>query len=169
MSKDQNLINTFIAGDFVVYPSHGVGKIIGTEKRKVEETDLELLIIRFEHERMTLRIPISKLSELGLRAISDKREMKKALTTLTGKARIRKTMWAKREKDYKDKLNKGDPVSIAEVLRDLFRGEGDPDQSYSERQLYEMALDRFVREMVAVHDIALEEAIKKTEENLKVN
>ena len=118
---------------------------------------------------MTLRIPISKLSELGLRAISDKGEMKKALTTLTGKARIRKTMWAKREKDYKDKLNKGDPVSIAEVLRDLFRGEGDPDQSYSERQLYEMALERFAREMVAVDDIAVEDAIKKTEENLKVN
>ena len=103
-----------------------------------------------------------------MRSISEKAEMKEALTTLKGKARIRKTMWAKREKDYKDKLNKGDPVSVAEVLRDLYRGEGDPEQSYSERQLYEMALYRFAREMVAVNDTSLEEAIKKTEENLKV-
>ena len=94
--------------------------------------------------------------------------MKTAMIALKGKARIRKTMWAKREKDYKDKLNKGDPVSVAEVLRDLYRGEGDPEQSYSERQLYEMALGRFARELVAVNDIAIEDAIKKTEENLKV-
>ena len=118
---------------------------------------------------MTLRIPIDKMNELGLRSISEKDEMKKALTTLKGKARIRKTMWAKREKDYKDKLNKGDPVSVAEVLRDLYRGEGDPEQSYSERQLYEMALDRFARELVAVNDIVIEDAIKKTEENLKAS
>jgi CarD family transcriptional regulator len=156
-------------GDWLIYPKHGLGKAIKYETLTLLKKEVECLVVFFEHERMTLRIPISKLSELGLRAISDKGEMKKALTTLTGKVRIRKTMWAKREKDYKDKLNKGDPVSIAEVLRDLFRGEGDPDQSYSERQLYEMALDRFAREMVAVDDIAIEDAIKKTEENLKVN
>ena len=117
---------------------------------------------------MTLRIPVNKVDELGLRSICEKDEMNKALTALKGKARIRKTMWAKREKDYKDKLDKGDPVSVAEVLRDLYRGEGDPEQSYSERQLYELALGRFAREMVAVNDILIEEAIKKTEENLKV-
>ena len=161
--------NEYELGDWLIYPKHGLGKAINYETLTILKTKVECLVVFFEHERMTLRIPINKLSALGLRAISDKEEMKKALTTLTGKARIRKTMWAKREKDYKDKLNKGDPVSIAEVLRDLFRGEGDPDQSYSERQLYEMALDRFAREMVAVHDIVLEEAIKKTEENLKVN
>ena len=161
--------NEYELGDWLIYPKHGLGKAINYETLTILKTKVECLVVFFEHERMTLRIPINKLSELGLRAISDKEEMKKALTALTGKARIRKTMWAKREKDYKDKLNKGDPISVAEVLRDLFRGEGDPDQSYSERQLYEMALDRFVREMVAVHDIALEEAIKKTEENLKVN
>ena len=161
--------NEYELGDWLIYPKHGLGKAINYETVTILKKKVECLVVFFEHERMTLRIPINKLSELGLRAISDKEEMKKALTALTGKARIRKTMWAKREKDYKDKLNKGDPVSIAEVLRDLFRGEGDPDQSYSERQLYEMALDRFAREMVAVHDIVLEEAIKKTEENLKVN
>ena len=117
---------------------------------------------------MTLRIPVNKVDELGLRSICEQEEMNKALTALKGKARIRKTMWAKREKDYKDKLDKGDPISVAEVLRDLYRGEGDPEQSYSERQLYELALGRFAREMVAVNDILIEEAIKKTEENLKV-
>ena len=161
--------NEYALGDWIIYPKHGLGKAINYETLTILKKKVECLVVFFEHERMTLRIPINKLSELGLRAISDKEEMKKALTALTGKARIRKTMWAKREKDYKDKLNKGDPVSIAEVLRDLFRGEGDPDQSYSERQLNEMALDRFSRELVAVHDIALEEAIKTTEENLKAN
>ena len=118
---------------------------------------------------MTLRIPVKKLAELGLRSISDKEEMKKAMVVLKGKARIKKTMWAKREKDYKDKLNRGDPISVAEVLRDLYRGEGDPEQSYSERQLYEMALDRFSREMIAVHEIGSDEAIKKIEDNLKAS
>lgn len=156
-------------GDWLIYPKHGLGKAVSFEVRTILKKKVEFLVIFFEQERMTLRIPTGKLNELGLRSISDKDEMKKALTALKGKARIRKTMWAKREKDYKDKLNKGDPVSVAEVLRDLHRGEGDPEQSYSERQLYEMALDRFAREMVAVNDIVLDEAIKMTEENLKVS
>ena len=159
----------FKVGDWLIYPKHGSGKAIDYEVQNILKSTVEFLVVFFEQERMTLRIPIDKLNELGLRAISDKEEMKNALNALKGKARIRKTMWAKREKDYKDKLNKGDPTSVAEVLRDLFRGEGDPEQSYSERQLYEMALDRFAREMVAVHDIAIEDAIKKTEENLKAN
>ena len=159
----------FKVGDWLIYPKHGLGKAIDYEVQNILKSKVEFLVVFFEQERMTLRIPIDKLNELGLRAISDKEEMKNALNALKGKARIRKTMWAKREKDYKDKLNKGDPTSVAEVLRDLFRGEGDPEQSYSERQLYEMALDRFAREMVAVHDIAREDAVKKTEENLKAN
>ena len=159
----------FKVGDWLIYPKHGLGKAIDYEVQTILKSKIEFLVVFFEQERMTLRIPIDKLNELGLRAISDKEEMKNALNALKGKPRIRKTMWAKREKDYKDKLNKGDPTSVAEVLRDLFRGEGDPEQSYSERQLYEMALDRFAREMVAVHDIAIEDAINKTEENLKAN
>jgi len=156
-------------GDWLIYPKHGLGKAIDFETQTVLKEKVKLLVVFFEHERMTLRIPVKKLDELGLRAISNKDQMKEAMLALKGKARIRKTMWAKREKDYKDKLEKGDPVSVAEVLRDLYRGEGDPEQSYSERQLYEKALDRFVREMVAVHVIDLEEAIKQIEDNLKVN
>ena len=157
----------FKVGDWLIYPKHGLGKAIDYEVQTILKKKTEFLVVFFEQERMTLRIPIDKMNELGLRSISGKDEMKKAMIALKGKARIRKTMWAKREKDYKDKLNKGDPVSVAEVLRDLYRGEGDPEQSYSERQLYEMALGRFARELVAVNDIAIEEAIKKTEENLK--
>jgi len=163
------VVKEYNVGDWLIYPKHGLGKAIDFETQTILKEKVKLLVVYFEHERMTLRIPVKKLTELGLRAISDKDEMKKAMLALKGKARIKKTMWAKREKDYKDKLNRGDPISVAEVLRDLYRGEGDPEQSYSERQLYEMALDRFSREMVAVHDIGIEEAIKKTEDNLKVS
>ena len=155
-------------GDWLIYPKHGLGKAISYETQTILKNKVDFLVVFFEQERMTLRIPVNKVDELGLRSICEKEEMNKALTALKGKARIRKTMWAKREKDYKDKLDKGDPVSVAEVLRDLYRGEGDPEQSYSERQLYELALGRFAREMVAVNDILIEEAIKKTEENLRV-
>ena len=163
------VVKEYNVGDWLIYPKHGLGKAVDFETQIILKEKVKLLVVYFEHERMTLRIPVKKLSELGLRAISDKDEMKKAMLALKGKARIKKTMWAKREKDYKDKLNRGDPISVAEVLRDLYRGEGDPEQSYSERQLYEMALDRFSREMVAVHDIGIEEAIKKTEDNLKAS
>jgi len=156
-------------GDWIIYPKHGLGKAIDFETQTIMKEKVKLLVVYFDHERMTLRIPVNKLDELGLRSISDKDDMKKAMLVLKGKARIKKTMWAKREKDYKDKLNRADPVSVAEVLRDLYRGEGDPEQSYSERQLYEMALDRFSRELVAVQNIDLAEAIKKTEDNLKVS
>ena len=121
MSKDQNLINTFIPGDFVVYPSHGVGKIIGTEKRKIEETDLELLVIRFEHERMTLRVPLSKATESGLRTLSSKVQMDEAIITLKGKAKVKKTMWSRRAQEYETKINSGSVILLAEVVRDLYR------------------------------------------------
>ena len=160
--------STYEIGDWLIYPKHGLGKAISYETQTILKNKVDFLVVFFEQERMTLRIPVNKVDELGLRSICEKDEMNKALTALKGKARIRKTMWAKREKDYKDKLDKGDPVSVAEVLRDLYRGEGDPEQSYSERQLYELALGRFASEMVAVNDILIEEAIKKTEENLRV-
>tara|TARA_B100000686_G_scaffold345035_1_gene428814 strand:+ start:15603 stop:16103 length:501 start_codon:yes stop_codon:yes gene_type:complete len=156
-------------GDWLVYPKHGLGKAIDFETQIILKEKVKLIVVYFEHDRMTLRIPIKKLNELGLRAISDKNKMKKAMLALKGKAKIKKTMWAKREKEYREKLESGDPILIAEVLRDLYRGEGDPEQSYSERQLYEKALDRFSKEMVVVHNIDVEEAIKKTEDNLKAS
>ena len=161
--------STYEIGDWLIYPKHGLGKAVSFETQTILKKKVDFLVVFFEQERMTLRIPTNKVDTLGLRAICEKDEIKKALIALKGKARIRKTMWAKREKDYKDKLDKGDPVSVAEVLRDLYRGEGDPEQSYSERQLYELALGRFAREMVAVSGSSLDEAIKKTETNLKIN
>ena len=160
--------NKYEVGDWLIYPKHGLGKAESYETQTILKKKVNFLVVFFEQERMTLRIPTNKLDELGLRPVCEKDQMDKALTALKGKARIRKNMRKKREKDYKDKLDRGDPVSVAEVLRDLYRGEGDPEQSYSERQLYEMALGRFAREMVVVMDVPLEEAIKNTEENLKV-
>jgi len=161
--------STYEIGDWLIYPKHGLGKAVSFETQTILKKKVDFLVVYFEQERMTLRIPTNKVDKLGLRSICEIDELKKALIALKGKARIRKTMWAKREKDYKDKLDKGDPVSVAEVLRDLYRGEGDPEQSYSERQLYELALGRFAREMVAVSGSSLDEAIKKTETNLKIN
>jgi len=163
------IIREYNIGDWLIYPKHGLGKAIDFETQTILKEKVKLIVVYFEHDRMTLRIPIKKLNELGLRAISDKNQMKKAMLALKGKAKIKKTMWAKREKEYREKLESGDPIAVAEVLRDLYRGEGDPEQSYSERQLYEKALDRFSREMVVVHNIDIEEAIKKTEDNLKAS
>ena len=159
--------DSFSEGDWIIYPKHGLGKTLGFEKQVLSESEVEFIVVYFENEKMTLRIPINKADELGVRSISDESAMKAALTALRGKTKIRRTMWAKREKDYKDKLNKGDMLSIAEVLRDLYRGEDDPEQSYSERQLYELALDRFLRELVAIKNIDLSDAKKKVEENLQ--
>ena len=163
MSKDQNLINTFIPGDFVVYPSHGVGKIIGTEKRKIEETDLELLVIRFEHERMTLRVPLSKATESGLRTLSSKVQMNEAIITLKSRAKVKKTMWSRRAQEYETKINSGSLVSIAEVVRDLYRKDDQGEQSYSERQMYQAALERLASEFAAVDDTDKDSAVIKLE------
>ena len=163
-----NLVSdNFVEGDWIVYPKHGLGKTLGFEKQIFSESEVEFIVVYFENENMTLRIPVDKAKDLGIRAISEESDMKEALSVLKGKTKVKRTMWAKREKDYKDKLNKGDMLSIAEVLRDLYRGVDDPEQSYSERQLYELALDRFLRELVVIKNIDLSEAKKKVEENLQ--
>ena len=169
MSKDQSLINIFVPGDFVVYPSHGVGKIIGTENRKVEEIDLELLVIRFEHERMTLRVPLAKATESGLRTLSSKAQMEEAVFTLKGKAKVKKTMWSRRAQEYETKINSGNLVSIAEVVRDLFRKDDQGEQSYSERQMYQAALERLASEFAAVDNTDKDSAILKLEKIIHNN
>ena len=163
MSKEQNLVSSFIPGDFVVYPSHGVGKIIGTEKRKVEDIELELLVIRFEHERMTLRVPLSKATESGLRTLSSKVQMEEAIVTLKGKAKVKKTMWSRRAQEYETKINSGNLIWVAEVVRDLHRGENQAEQSYSERQMYQAALERLAGEFAAIEDIDKDSAASKLE------
>jgi CarD family transcriptional regulator len=151
-------------GDWVVYPTHGVGLVTGIEKQEIAGSTLELIVIAFEKDRMTLRVPISKAEISGLRKLSTRDEMKVALKTLKGRSRVRRTMWSRRAQEYEAKINSGDPVAIAEVVRDLHRNAGQPDQSYSERQIYQAALDRLSRELAAVEGIDEEAATVQLEE-----
>ena len=165
--KAENENSDFKTGNWVVYPTHGVGKVMGVEDQEIAGTNLKLVVISFEKDRMTLRVPVDKAKDSGLRKLSSKDEMKGALKTLKGRSRVRRTMWSRRAQEYEAKINSGDPVSIAEVVRDLHRKEDQPDQSYSERQIYQAALDRLARELAAVEDIDEEAATEKLENLLK--
>jgi CarD family transcriptional regulator len=153
----------FRTNEFVVYPAHGVGKIERIEEREVAGAKLELFVVSFEKDKMTLRVPIGKAKSVGLRRLSSPEVVKDALKTLRGRARIKRTMWSRRAQEYEAKINSGDLVSIAEVIRDLHRATGQPEQSYSERQLYEAALDRLAREVAAVEKIDEQSALKQVE------
>ncbi|GAA0589591.1 CarD family transcriptional regulator [Caenispirillum bisanense] len=157
----------FTAGDFVVYPAHGVGKVMDIEKQTIAGMDLELFVITFERERMTLRIPVAKAKSSGLRKLSTKKVMDTALTTLKGRARVKRAMWSRRAQEYEAKINSGDPVSIAEVVRDLFRSATQPEQSFSERQIYEQALERLACELAAVEQIEPDAATERLEKLLR--
>ena len=154
----------FNTDDFVVYPTHGVGRILGTEKNIVADDNVEMLVVRFEQDRMTLRVPLEKAKSLGLRTLSSRKQMDEAITTLKGKARVSRDMWSKRARAYDDKIRSGDPVSIAEVVRDLRKKKTQAEQSYSERQMYQAALDRLAREFAAIEKIDQEAAAIKLEE-----
>ncbi len=166
VSRETNEVGYSVA-DFVVYPTHGVGKITGIENQEIAGQKLRLLIIQFEKDRMTLRVPVSKAKSSGLRRLSTRKEMQSALTTLKGRSRVKRTMWSRRAQEYEAKINSGDPRSIAEVVRDLHRNAGQPDQSFSERQMYQAALDRLVREFAAVERISEETATQRLEAMLK--
>lgn len=157
----------FSAGDFVVYPTHGVGKIVGIEEQEISGHELQLFVIKFETEKMTLRVPIEKAKVAGLRRLSSRQQMELALTTLRGRSRVNRAMWSRRAQEYAAKINSGDPISIAEVVRDLHRHGGQPDQSYSERQIYESAVERLVRELAAVEKIDRNAATQRLEEMLQ--
>jgi CarD family transcriptional regulator len=163
MAKD----TTFKAGDFVVYPTHGVGKVLGIETQEISGFSLQVIIINFEKDRMTLRVPVAKAKNSGLRKLSTRKVMETALTTLRGRSRVKRAMWSRRAQEYEAKINSGDPVSIAEVVRDLHRNADQPDQSYSERQIYQAALDRLVRELAAVDGIDEQAATRRLEQVLK--
>jgi CarD family transcriptional regulator len=156
----------FKVNEFVVYPAHGVGQILAIEEQEIAGAKLELFVINFIKDKMTLRVPTSKIANVGMRKLSDPALVKKALDTLKGRARIKRTMWSRRAQEYEAKINSGDIVAIAEVVRDLYRSESQPEQSYSERQLYEAALDRLSREIAAVQHVTETEAVKEIESNL---
>lgn len=152
---------------YVVYPAHGVGRIVGVEEQEVAGVSLEVFVVDFEKDKMTLRVPTAKAKKVGMRALSTPDAVKSALQTLKGRARIKRTMWSRRAQEYEAKINSGSLISIAEVVRDLHRAGGQQEQSYSERQLYEAALDRMAREVGAVEKLEDEEAVALVEEALQ--
>ncbi|MGH1576323.1 CarD family transcriptional regulator [Planktotalea sp.] len=148
MSKSKNL--DFRTNEFVVYPAHGVGKVVSVEEQEIADVKLELYVIAFEKDKMTLRVPTHKAIEIGMRSLSSPDEVAHAMKTLKGKAKVKRAMWSRRAQEYEQKINSGDLIAIAEVVRDLHRTDDQREQSYSERQLYEAALERLTREVGAV-------------------
>ncbi len=158
---------TFIEGDHVVYPTHGVGRVERIAMEEIAGHKLELIHITFEENRMTLRVPVAKARTAGLRKLASRDLFDKALDVLRGRARIKRTMWSRRAQEYEAKINSGDPLAIAEVVRDLHRNAGQPDQSFSERQIYESAMDRLGAELAALDQTDKATAATKLAEFLK--
>jgi CarD family transcriptional regulator len=156
----------FKTGDYVVYPTHGVGKVLAVEATEIAGHKLELFVIYFDRDRMTLRVPVPKAATSGLRKLSTRKVMDDAMTKLKGRARVKRTMWSRRAQEYEAKINSGDPLSIAEVVRDLHRNANQPDQSFSERQIYESARDRLASELAAVEKLDMDSATRKLEKVL---
>ena len=164
--KPVNQRHGFKISDFVVYPAHGVGRIVGIEEQEIAGISLELFVLNFEKEKLTLRVPTGKLESVGMRKLAEEGVVKKAMDTLKGRARVKRTMWSRRAQEYVAKINSGDLVSIAEVVRDLYRSDAQPEQSYSERQLYEDALDRMAREIAVVEKLDERGAVQRITEVL---
>ena len=163
---DRKAAKGFRVNEFIVYPSHGVGQISEISNQQFGDAELELFVINFDKEKMTLLLPLDKAVENGMRKLADKTMMTGAMKTLRGRARIKRTMWSRRAQEYEAKINSGDLVATAEVVRDLYRNENQPEQSYSERQLYESALDRMAREVAAINKTELEVATANLEDVL---
>ena len=161
MTKSSEL--DFAPNEYVVYPAHGVGQIVSIEEQEIGGVNLELFVVAFEKDKMTLRVPTHKAVEIGLRSLSSPEVVSRAMTTLRGKAKVKRAMWSRRAQEYEQKINSGDLIAIAEVVRDLHRNDDQREQSYSERQLYEAALERLTREVAAVSDADEAEAAKKVD------
>ena len=164
MSKSKR--NDFRPNEFVVYPAHGVGQIVSIEEQEIAGITLELFVVSFEKDKMTLRVPTHKAIEIGMRALRSPDVVGRAMTTLKGKAKVKRAMWSRRAQEYEQKINSGDLIAIAEVVRDLHRNDDQREQSYSERQLYEAALERLTREVAAVEDGDEVAAAKKVDDVL---
>lgn len=159
--------SAFSCGNHVVYPVHGIGKIKSIEVQEIGGHSLEMFVISFEKERMTLRLPVAKAKTSGLRPICTAKEMATAINALKAKARVRRTMWSRRAQEYEAKINSGNPVSLAEVVRELYRTANQPDQSYSERQVYQNAIGRLAGEIAAIESIQTDQAVQKVEKILE--
>jgi CarD family transcriptional regulator len=166
MSTKKTQRDGFRPGESIVYPAHGVGQVVAIEEQEIAGFKLELFVVNFAKEKMTLRVPVAKVASVGMRKLSDAEGIAKALEVLTGRARIKRTMWSRRAQEYEAKINSGDIIAVAEVVRDLYRSEAQPEQSYSERQLFETALARLVDEVAAVDGSTDTEAMKRIETSL---
>ena len=155
----------FRTGESIVYPAHGVGKIIDIEEQEVAGMKLELFVITFEKDKMTLRVPVAKATSVGMRKLADEATVGRAFETVRGRARVKRTMWSRRAQEYEAKINSGDLIAISEVVRDLYRSQAQPEPSYSERQLYEQAIDRMSREVAVVEKITETEAVTQDRED----
>ena len=153
----------FRVNEYVVYPAHGVGQITEISEQEIAGMSLQLFVVNFEKEKMVLRVPLDKAKQTGMRKLADNKVMDGAIKTLKGRARVKRTMWSRRAQEYEAKINSGDLIAIAEVVRDLFRNENQPEQSYSERQLYEAAMERMAREVATIEKTTEDEAIVKLE------
>jgi CarD family transcriptional regulator len=156
----------FKTGEAIVYPAHGVGRITAVEEQEIAGFKLELFVVSFEKDKMVLRVPTAKATAVGMRKLAEPILVARALDVLTGRARVKRTMWSRRAQEYEAKINSGDLIAVTEVVRDLYRSEAQPEQSYSERQLYEAALDRIMREIAAVNRITDTEALKLIDQSL---
>lgn len=165
-AKKPAVRNGFKTNEHIVYPAHGVGQIVAIEEQEIAGMKLELYVIVFEKDKMTLRVPMAKAEQVGMRKLAEDDTVDKALEIIKGRARVKRTMWSRRAQEYEAKINSGDLVAISEVVRDLHRASSQPEQSYSERQLYEAALDRMAREISAVSKITETEAIRRIEDSL---
>ena len=169
MSKKTVQRHGFRTGESIVYPAHGVGKIIDIEEQVVAGMKLELFVINFQKDKMTLRVPVAKATAVGMRKLADEPTVAKAFTTVRGRARVKRTMWSRRAQEYEAKINSGDLIAISEVVRDLYRSQAQPEPSYSERQLYEQAIDRMSREVAVVEKITEAEAVTKIEKAIEAS
>jgi len=165
-SKKTTSKHEFKVGEYIVYPAHGVGQITALQDQEVAGLKLELYVVNFQKDKMTLRVPVAKAKSVGMRKLAGDATVEKSLEVVRGRARVKRTMWSRRAQEYEAKINSGDLLAIAEVVRDLYRSENQPEQSYSERQLYEAALDRMSREIAAVEKISETEAVRQIEQNL---
>lgn len=168
-TKTTQIRHGFKMNEYVVYPAHGVGQIVGMEVQEIIGIQLDLFVIYFVKDKLTLRVPMSKAQTIGMRKLSTLEQARRSLEILSGRARIKRTMWSRRAQEYEAKINSGDINAVAEVVRDLYRSETQPEQSYSERQLYEAALDRMMREIAAVQKLSEVEAVKVIEVYLNKN
>lgn len=163
-NRDKN--QKFKVNTHIIYPAHGVGYITEIEKQEIAGMEIELFVIEFEHEKMKLRVPVAKAAAGGMRNLAPAKRIDEMMKLIQGKPRIKRTMWSRRAQEYEAKINSGDLQAVCEVVRDLFRPADQPEQSYSERQLFEQARERFGREVAAVRKTTLDKAIEEIMANL---